>query len=446
MNPKYHNIPKTVLSVGIIIFAVSLHILTDVDINNTKLRIGVSDIFLPFLLLFFMLNNIKAISNIFNTNRLIRISLIITTLWLLVSVINGRIYMENWQTWALVNKTVGWFVLLGYFICGYFIAEHGQKIRNIFIQSFFIAAWLIGIYSICRYALFLHGIIDDTTLKRLAGFFANPNAFGFIMAVVFILHIPFMYKKKYFPQWIHVSGSSVILVCIFLSGSRSAALGLLFAIPIMIYLRQITWAMVYNLVCLTLLIGTIAFHGAPTVEKLSITGLNILRQFTHDEPIVNNSRATKKRKAKRLYALRHNNIADSGMRYRTKLAQRSIELWRDKPVFGIGIGSFYWDQFERNEIKPNVIHNSALWILTEMGIIGMLIFLFLFYSLIRVFWINKDAANDSHMFIGMIGVILVFAGMSVGTEALYQRYLWVLLGITVSLADQIDRMSYSKAV
>ncbi|MCZ6804997.1 MAG: hypothetical protein O7D86_14010 [Proteobacteria bacterium] len=118
----------------------------------------------------------------------------------------------------------------------------------------------------------------------------------------------------------------------------------------------------------------------------------------------------------------------------------------DKPIFGIGIGSFYWDQFERNEINPAVIHNSAQWILTEMGSIGMLIFLLLFYSLIRVFWMNKDTVNDSHMFIGMIGVILVFVGVSVGTEALYQRYLWVLLGITVSLADQIERLSNLKTI
>ncbi|MCZ6804996.1 MAG: hypothetical protein O7D86_14005 [Proteobacteria bacterium] len=312
MNSKYHNIPYIVLATGVIFFAVSLHILTDININNTKLRIGASDIFLPFLLFFFMLKNIKVTLNLININRLILISITIATLWLLISVINGRIYAGSWQTWALVNKTVGWFVLLGYFICGYCIAEQGQKTRNFFMQCFFVAAWLIGIHFICRYVLFLHGFIYDDSLIRLEGFFSNPNAFGSIMAVILILHIPFMYKKIYFPQWIHVAGSSVIFICIILSGSRSAALGLFFAIPMMIYLRQITWSMACNVICFTLLAGTIIIYGPPVIKTLSETGQNIARQFTHDEPIV----AKNKKKIRQTYTLlREHSIADPGIKH-----------------------------------------------------------------------------------------------------------------------------------
>jgi len=145
MNSRYKNIQQIVLIIWVIIFAASLHILTDINVNNTKLRIGASDIFLPFLIFLLILRNNRVILNLFKINRIILISVLVATLWLLISVINGYLYMGGWQTWALLNKTIGWFVLLGYFICGYLIAESGLKIRNIFIQSFFMAAWIIGI-------------------------------------------------------------------------------------------------------------------------------------------------------------------------------------------------------------------------------------------------------------------------------------------------------------
>ena len=43
--------------------------------------------------------------------------------------------------------------------------------------------------------------------------------------------------------------------------------------------------------------------------------------------------------------------------------------------------------------------------------------------------IRLELTNDAAALLGIAAAMLVMAGSSIGTEVLYQRYLWVLLGI-----------------
>ena len=49
-------------------------------------------------------------------------------------------------------------------------------------------------------------------------------------------------------------------------------------------------------------------------------------------------------------------------------------------------------------------------------------------------WQHRDDEKYSHYFISMIGVMILFAGVTIGTDVLYQRYLWVLFGIAAGLS------------
>ncbi len=100
---------------------------------------------------------------------------------------------------------------------------------------------------------------------------------------------------------------------------------------------------------------------------------------------------------------------------------------------GIGIGTYY----QAHRDVPNVadtIHNTFLWLLTETGIVGAGLFpgffLAIFLALLR--GARGPPAGDPFLW-GTLGVLLVFAGASVGTEILYQRYFWFLLGLALAV-------------
>ena len=81
------------------------------------------------------------------------------------------------------------------------------------------------------------------------------------------------------------------------------------------------------------------------------------------------------------------------------------------------------------------LHASFLWVIVEMGVIGICLFSVLFINLFRRLLKNADTHNR-YITTGIAGVLLVMLGSSVGTEVLYQRYLWILLGIGFSITIQ----------
>ena len=50
--------------------------------------------------------------------RALSLWLLILSGWMLTSLLIGHSNTGEWQTWALVNKTVGWFALLAYLWVG----------------------------------------------------------------------------------------------------------------------------------------------------------------------------------------------------------------------------------------------------------------------------------------------------------------------------------------
>ncbi|MEE8500405.1 MAG: O-antigen ligase family protein, partial [Kiloniellales bacterium] len=125
--------------------------------------------------------------------------------------------------------------------------------------------------------------------------------------------------------------------------------------------------------------------------------------------------------------------ANPGIEERLASMRAALEAWREAPIMGIGIGTY--NQAHRD--VPNVadtIHNTFLWLLTETGIIGAGLFtgFFVVVSLALLRGARGPPAGDPFLW-GMLGVLLVFAGASVGTEILYQRYFWFLLGLALAV-------------
>ena len=116
----------------------------------------------------------------------------------------------------------------------------------------------------------------------------------------------------------------------------------------------------------------------------------------------------------------------------------------EKPIFGHGLGNTIYMVYEKYENKtefpstlektPISLHNTALWLICEMGLVGLIIFTFypmrLIYSLIlsrikKIEYFN----NQDLSFLSIIFLTILF---SMVHDILYQRIFWIVLGIIIS--------------
>jgi hypothetical protein len=122
----------------------------------------------------------------------------------------------------------------------------------------------------------------------------------------------------------------------------------------------------------------------------------------------------------------------------------NIERWRSfgeawrlflaRPLTGIGLGAFAEHQAATHG-RALVVHNSALWILTEMGLVGAIGFglaATLLLAPVAAAATRPEARIVRH---AILMFLVAAAAMSLVHEILYQRVVWVMLGL--GLAAQL---------
>lgn len=403
-----------------VLLAVSFHFLTTVSLGGLSLRVGSSDLLLPVLCLIFLREWFR-LGRPALTWRLPHLHtwLFLLTVWLLVSLVVGYVHIGAWDRWALFNKMVGWFILLAYFLVGgWVVYSRNSGEPRVFLKAYLIAGWAISVYCIVIYTLSWHDVIPVDYGGRFQGFSDNSNAFGCIVAVMLALQLPYMANGRLFSPWVHRVGFAVAALALVFAGSRSAFLGLACAVPVLLATRQVN---------LRETLWGFGIGGA-IVSVLLYAPLAIQDNVAAD---------TKAVAKKEFYVLRGYQLQDSGVLTRLQVSQDAIRLWRQSPMIGVGLGRFYWE--ERRVGHTLVIHTTLLWLLTETGVIGMMLFLSFFLvcagAIVRPWrWGTHDPFQ-----MGMLAVLIVVAGASVGTEMMYQRHVWFLLGCALAFQVAIER-------
>ncbi len=119
-----------------------------------------------------------------------------------------------------------------------------------------------------------------------------------------------------------------------------------------------------------------------------------------------------------------------GASFKDREAQNrtAIGLFMDVPYFGQGLGYFV-------ETVGIAIHNSFLWLLLETGLIGTVSLTG--FLLISVYFCYRG--RDDPFLLSMITVSAAFMTMSMTGEFLYQRHLWILLGLALAVPPATQR-------
>lgn len=103
---------------------------------------------------------------------------------------------------------------------------------------------------------------------------------------------------------------------------------------------------------------------------------------------------------------------------RVWLAEQALTYMKERPITGIGMGSFVIQLAqragERNFVEP--VHNIPLLILSELGIIGLILLFSILISIGREFWSTKRTN------LILMGALLA----GIGTITLFDHYFWSL--------------------
>ncbi|MHA1536813.1 MAG: hypothetical protein ACTSUD_04595, partial [Alphaproteobacteria bacterium] len=124
--------------------------------------------------------------------------------------------------------------------------------------------------------------------------------------------------------------------------------------------------------------------------------------------------------------------SDRGLNYRIETGLVALGLWLHEPFFGTGLGGYSYSLTAAGK-SAEVIHNTYLWILTEMGIVGFFVFAAFFLTILSALRRSWRENRNPCLAIAALAMMLVFSGAAIGMEAMYQRHLWFILGLALAL-------------
>jgi O-antigen ligase len=107
----------------------------------------------------------------------------------------------------------------------------------------------------------------------------------------------------------------------------------------------------------------------------------------------------------------------------------SWAMFNAHPLFGAGLGAFL-ESYMRAHGVPLVIHSTPLWLLAEMGIVGLFIFALPFLRILKHEIYQADRTDPARTF--LLLALLGFAAIAGVHDILYQRTFWLLIGAALA--------------
>ncbi len=409
----------------LIFFAVALQVQVTLLANDNYLglRIGLSDLLLP-------LTGIAVLTSLlFKKSFWPKWSLKHAYWWLvlLIAVMTLATALGSLSSWAFINKYIGFLILCCYFLLGGWIAQNVRNALPLFMRwfcAFFVltvavSTIFVSIQSFIPFSLWLSNFSWD-------GFIANRNSF---MVVCVFAMISFMMTRKDFTLssslWVHHLFWLLLPIFCLYNASRTG--WIIFAVLLVIYFCRDTFAKMKAILPL-LLIGvvgaTISFYTSPIpmIEKT--------RQFA----ILTSG----------LEAPETEGEMYIGDKQRLIAVEDGLELYlQSNPLTGAGIGNYRLFQEEKRGGFVNIIDFTALWLLVETGLLGLISFAAFFiactYKLYqRGYNRSYDHDHSYKDYYKTVFVFLIaFAAITLTHELMYTRFVWFVLGL--SLAGAIPK-------
>ncbi len=386
------------------------------DENYFGLRVNLADLLLPFAGVFVLYSLLTGKSN------WPRYSISYAYLWLVslvavmsAALINGYIVNGFLSSWAFVNKYIGFFILIAYFLLGGWIVTNAKDAFRVF--SLFTGAF-VAFFTFCvilsMAGVFLQpvtGFLPWISDYPWEGFMANRNAFMvcFVMSFIFVIW-SYRDERLMIFSWVRYLFFVIMPMFFVFNASRTGWI-VAAVLLVILFLREPVKRM--KLILPFLLLGVL-------VACLSY-------YTTKDDEILQAKQAR--------YLL---DLADGGTKYygdqkRYIAVEDGLELYSEyNPLVGAGLGSYKPFQIAKRGEFIDIMDFTALWLLVETGAVGLLVFAAFFIACAWAVYKRGYLEGVSSYHRAIFAFLIAFAAMSVLHELTYTRFLWFALGLAVA--------------
>lgn len=385
--------------------AVTLQVEATLPLGSTGIRMALSDLVLPVSVVYLASRFVRSPCQLRWRMPGVAWWLLGIAMIMSIALLIGHERLGRWSWWALGNKWAGWFVLVAYFMVGGALVRlGGTALRAAFLRAFLAWAAIVALLnSLAMPWLFGHYTLPfGVEFDRATGAMQNSNAFGFLVTVAVLLAIATEARI-----WLYLPP---LVTALWFTASRGALLA--FSVGITIELA--------------LLPGRVA----PVLKASAIAFLAIAVMTALSMAIDPHTLSDIKSGAAPVGFLSAERLDPGGGTIRKREAQNehAISLIAQAPIFGQGLGYI----IEKTGVS---LHNSLLWLIIETGLVGAaLVTGFLATALCYLFLGRSDP-----FLLGMVAVSAAFMVMSVTGEFLYQRHLWLLLGMALAVPSVAPR-------
>ncbi|WP_347353485.1 O-antigen ligase family protein, partial [Acetoanaerobium noterae] len=367
----------------VIFFTISLNIIWNAGFDNDI------SIYAAIILSVILILDIYYDEKVVNINN-IALVLFVFLFWSSFSII--------WSVYPI--RTVIESVQLSVYLLAYVLLtrlsdENVEKILN----SVLIIAFLVSILGLIEY-IFITG-------ARIQSTFTNPNPFGIFIGMFFLttLSIGIRIKSKSLDFF-----SILFLTTLFLSGSR-ASMGAVSVSIFLIYFG-LTKENLKKGIIKTIIVILIALTTTQILMYVSI--------YTRENIFINKSVLES--------ITRRSSFVTSSLKGRLEFWRVAFELFKNKPITGYGLGTYfsaYYTEYGMNQWYARFTHNHYLQIASELGIVGILVFLSFIWNSFK--GIVFSAKNDykPEYFWGMVSAIVAFL-LHIGVD-----FSWNFPGVTI---------------
>lgn len=396
------------------------------DAEYLGLRLNMADLLLPFLggMILFRLATGKDRLPQWRIPGLYAglggLSLVMT-----IALVNGHGTTGDWNIWAIVNKYVGWFVLVAYLGLGGWIASRKAEEWIPAITAAFIGFWIFSLIVMTGrlLAIDLQGNTHQILLNYpLAGFMGNRNAYAFLSFCMLALMTALRLRDTEKPGWGFPCVWAVMPLFYAYNASRA---GMMIMILLIAAFTLLNYRFSVRYILLPFLAGsivTLAFFASFDSYAIKITHLNIQSSAQLMEL---GGMTPEQAQGKIDYV---------GDKVRMDTYGDALELWQKHPFIGGGLGAFRDYQTDKRGTYSDVIDCTALWLLAETGILGLGLFsAFFLLGMWKIFTVIRAGDDVSGIYLGILMMMMIFGIMSLVHELLYTRFLWFFMGLGLAI-------------
>lgn len=348
--------------------------------------------------------------------------LVYTLVVLLTGAMNGGL-KEGWASVVTLRAFLLYFIAYAAF-------SRSEKLREKTLAVLLSFGAVAGVWGTIQQLFHFHPF-EKFQYLQASGFMGNPMAYAGQMEVTACLALALLLSGGFKQVIGNRIAFILITVCnlagVFFASERSAWLGIFASVLVIACLVSLR---MFGLMLLSMIpIGLISWFAVPVVQ-------------TRIVPMITNIQG------------------DVGVQARFVVWQKALDVWREHPVFGVGVRNF-----PKLDIPEAIVpgestylvhaHNNFLHVLATMGIVGLLAFAYLELAMLWLAfktWRGKRSETQEDLFdraigLGCLGgiVSLTVAGLfeyNFGTGHVRLMH-WFVLAMMLANLKTVSNVSLS---